>query len=295
MTEQEKKSAEKALRKARLRKSIRLLFGRRVVIVAFIGVLLFVLMAIFADVIAPYDPNIQSVYEGNQGPSAAHWLGTDNFGRDVLSRIIYGSRVSLIVGVASIAFAAVAGVILGLAAAYFGGKVDAIIMRLTEILMSIPRVVLAMSLIAIFGSGITNMAIILGVSTVPSFVRMMRAQALSVQESDYVKASLTQGAKSFYAMFRHILPNAISPIIVMMTQYVGATILMESGLSYLGIGISIPTPSWGTMIADGKSYLILNPTAAISPGVFIALLVVCLNVLGDGVRDMMDPRLRGEI
>jgi ABC-type dipeptide/oligopeptide/nickel transport system permease subunit len=228
-------------------------------------------------------------------PGWDHLLGTDQFGRDTLTRLIYGTRVSLIVGVLAVAIACFIGVVLGLCAAYFGGWVDVIIMRCSDALMSIPMIMIALALIAIMGQGIANLAIILGISTIPGYIRLMRGQALSVKESDYVKAGQIQGGKSLYMMARHILPNAISPIIVMMTQQIGFAILMEAGLSFIGVGVSIPIASWGTMVADGKNYLMANPILAISPGVAIALLVICFNVLGDGIRDALDPRLRGEI
>lgn len=274
---------------------IKRMCNRKLVIVCTVGVALFVLIAIFAGVLSSYDPNATSLYDINQGPSSEHLLGTDNVGRDVLTRLMYGARVSLIVGVLAVIVACVIGVLLGLCAAYFGGKVDAVIMRLCEALMSIPSIILSMALIAVFGSGMRNLAFILGVSTIPGYVRMMRAQALTVKESDYILAGQLQGAKDFYLMIKHILPNAISPIIVMMTQMVGTTILMESGLSFIGIGVSVPMASWGSMVANGKNYLLVNPTMAIAPGICIALLVICLNVMGDGVRDALDPRLRGEL
>ena len=287
----DKKEAKRAKRK----KFMQLMFGRKIVVVATAVVMLFILTSVFAGVISPYDPNEASLYESNQPPSSAHLLGTDNLGRDTLSRLFYGGRVSILVGVFATFVAAAVGVVLGMIAAFFGGWVDVVIMRLCESIMAIPSIVLSMSLITIFGSGLVNMAVILGVSCVPLFVRMMRAQTLSVKQNDYIKACQTQGANDYYIMFKHVLPNAISPIIVMMTQMVGGMILMESGLSYLGVGLKIPTASWGTMISDGKTYITANPAMAFAPGICIALLVVCLNVLGDGIRDAMDPRLRGEL
>lgn len=287
--------SKKAARKDKIRKFLKTMFSRKIVIVAAIGVLFFLLLAIFADVITVYDPNATSPYDSFQKPSSEHWLGTDDYGRDTLTRLIYGARVSLIVGVLAVIIACVVGVFLGLCAAYFGGWVDVVIMRCSEALMSIPRIMVSLALITIFGSSVTDLAVVLGITSVPNYVRMMRGQALSLRSSDYVKASEIQGAKGIYVMLKHILPNAISPIIVLMTQQVGTTILMESGLSYVGIGISIPIASWGTMISNGKNFLINQPILAIAPGICVALLVICLNILGDGIRDAMDPRLRGEI
>lgn len=286
---------KKQSRRDRFRKAMKTMFSRKIVVVAAIGLVIFILIAVFAGVLTPYDPNETSPYEALQGPSKAHWLGTDDFGRDTLTRLFYGARVSLIVGVLAVAAACVIGVFLGLCAAYFGGIVDAVIMRLGEALMAIPTIMVSMALIVVIGNSIPDLAIILAIPTIPGYIRMIRGQALSLKNSDYVKSAEIQGGKSFYIMLKHILPNAFSPIIVMMTQQVGQSILMESGLSYVGIGISIPIASWGTMVSNGKNYLITNPLLAIVPGICIALLVICLNVLGDGVRDALDPRLRGEI
>ena len=167
--------------------------------------------------------------------------------------------------------------------------------RMTEAIRAIPQVVLAMALTAVFGSGIKNLAIILGVSSMAGYVRMMRGQVLSIKQSDYIMAGKLKGNSNFQLMFKHILPNSISPIIVMMTQQVGTTILSEAGLSFLGLGISAPTASWGSMVSEGRLFLLQSPAFALAPGICVAILVICLNMLGDGVRDALDPRLRGEI
>ncbi|MBN2060917.1 MAG: ABC transporter permease, partial [Deltaproteobacteria bacterium] len=219
----------------------------------------------------------------------------DYLGRDVYTRLLYGARVSLLIGVLAVMVAAVIGVFSGMCAAYFGGWVDVVIMRLCDSVMSIPHIMFALALITVLGTGLLNLSIILGLTVVPGYIRMIRGQALSVKELDYIMYATTQGAKDFYIMIRHVLPNSISPIIVLMTQMVGMTILMESGLSFLGVGIKVPTASWGSMVADGKQYLLVNPAVAIVPGICIAILVVCLNVVGDGVRDALDPKLRGEV
>lgn len=191
------------------KKIIKALFKRRIVVIGAVGVVFFVLVAIFAPLLAPYDPNAVSLMDTLNGPSGAHLLGTDNFGRDVLSRLMYGARVSLLVGVFAVAIACIIGTFFGLLAAYFGGWVDAVIMRVCEAVMAIPNTVLAMALIAVFGGGLKNLAIILGVSTIPGYVRMMRAEALSVKESDYVMAGKLQGSHDFRLMYKHILPNCV--------------------------------------------------------------------------------------
>lgn len=282
-------------RREELQRFLRAMSARKIVAVATIVVVLIVLAAIFAPVLAPFDPNEADFYHLSQAPGDGHLLGTDAQGRDVLSRLLYGARVSLIVGVLAVCVACVLGSILGLCAAYFGGIVDALIMRANEAMRCVPSVVLAMALVTIFGKGVRNIAIILGISTLPGYVLMMRAQALSVSGTDYVMAAKIQGNGSVQLMLRHVLPNCLSPLIVMMTQSIGSTILAEAGLSFLGVGISIPTASWGTMVSEGKDVLLQNPVLGLLPGICVALLVISLNTMGDGIRDALDPRLRGEI
>ncbi len=279
----------------RWKKTVETLFARKVAVVSAVVVGLFIVMAVFAPLVTPYDPNFADFASFLQGPSKAHLLGTDNYGRDVLSRIIYGTRVSLIIGVLAVMIACVVGTFFGMVAGYFGGIVDDVINRITEAIRAIPQIILAMALTAVFGSGIRNLAIILGISSMAGYVRMMRGQVLTIKQSDYIMAGKLQGNKNFRLMFRHILPNSISPIIVMMTQQVGQTILAEAGLSFLGLGISAPTASWGSMVSEGRLFLLQNPVFALTPGVCVAVLVICLNMLGDGVRDALDPRLRGEV
>lgn len=279
----------------RWKKTIKTLFARKVSLFSAVVVALFIITAVFASFIAPYDPNFADFAAYLQGPSKAHLLGTDNYGRDVLSRIIYGTRVSLIIGVLAVMIACAIGTFLGMIAGYFGGIVDDVINRLMEAVRAIPQIILAMALTAVFGSGIRNLAIILGISSMAGYVRMMRGQVLTIKQSDYIMAGKLQGNKNFRLMFKHILPNSISPIIVMMTQQVGSTILAEAGLSFLGLGISAPTASWGSMVSEGRLFLLQNPVFALTPGICVAVLVISLNMFGDGVRDALDPRLRGEV
>lgn len=283
------------MKKTKIKKFFAAMFSRKIVIVAFVFVVLFVLVALLAPLIAPYDPNYADFASFLAKPSAQHWLGADAYGRDVVSRIIYGARVSLIIGVLAVIIACVIGTFLGMLAGFFGGIVDDVINRFTEAIRAIPQVVLAMALSAVFGSGIKNLAIILGISSMAGYVRMMRGQVMSIKQADYIMAGKLQGNSNWQLMLKHILPNSISPIIVMMTQQVGTTILSEAGLSFLGLGISAPTASWGSMVSEGRLYLLQSPAFALAPGVCVAVLVICLNTLGDGVRDALDPRLRGEI
>lgn len=289
------KNDHKMRKKEKRRKFIKALFSRKLVLISAIGTAAFILIAIFAPLLAPYDPDKHSLSDILVGPSLQHFFGTDNYGRDILSRVIYGTRVSLVVGVLAVLVACVIGTFLGMVAGFFGGIVDDIINRVSEAIRAIPQIVFAMALCAIFSGGIINIAIILGISNVAIYIRMMRAQVMSIKQSDYIMAGKLQGNSSFSLMFKHILPNSISPIIVTMTQQIGQTILSEAGLSFLGLGISQPTASWGSIVSDGRGQLLQNPWFSLAPGICIALLVIFLNTLGDGVRDALDPRLRGEI
>lgn len=285
----------KEYKKEKFRKFLKVLFKRKMVLISAIGLVLFICMAIFAPIISPYDPNVQSLMDTLKGPSAQYLLGTDNYGRDILSRIFYGARVSLTVGVAAVLVACAIGTFFGMVAGFFGGWVDDVINRISEAIRAIPQIVLAMSLCAVFGGGILNLSIILGISNIAVYIRMMRGQVLSIKQQDYIMAAKLQGNSSMGIMMKHILPNCISPIIVQMTLQVGQTILSEAGLSFLGLGISAPTASWGSIVSDGRMYLLQNPMFSLAPGVCIALLVVFLNTVGDGVRDALDPRMRGRL
>lgn len=283
------------MKSEKVKKFFKVLFKRKLTLISAIGLLLFVLMAVFAPLLSPHDPNAQVLLDALKKPCAEYLLGTDNYGRDVLSRIIYGTRVSLLVGVLAVAIACAIGTFLGMVAGFFGGIVDDVINRISEAVRAIPQIVLAMALCAVFDGGIVNLSIILGISNVAVYIRMMRAQVMSIKETDYIMAAKLQGNKSMRLMFRHILPNCVSPIIVQMTLQVGQTILSEAGLSFLGLGISAPTASWGSLVSDGRAYLLQNPCFALAPGLCIALLVIFLNTLGDGVRDALDPRMRGRL
>ena len=274
-------------------KYIKAMFARRIVIVGFVIFTFFALMAIFAPVIARYDPTAMDWTCMADKPSAAHWLGTDEYGRDIFARLVYGARISLVIGVVAVFLAAVIGIALGMVAGYFGGVLDMVIQRVMEALNAIPNVMLSLALIAVLGNSIWDLGVVLSFVTIPSYVRMTRSMTMSQKNSDSVKAAQMAGGSSLYVIFRHILPNIMSPNIIMIMSNVGTTILLESALSFLGVGISIPTPSWGTMVAEGRGYLLSNPYISIVPGLCVALLVISLNLLGDGIRDAMDPRLRG--
>jgi peptide/nickel transport system permease protein len=278
-----------------LRRFIRVFLGRGLVVFGTIVILIFLILAIFAPQIAPYDPLERNLSEALQQPSAKHLLGTDAIGRDTLSRLIYGSQVSLIVGVLVVTIAGGFGVILGAIAGYFGGIVGAVIMRLMDTLMTIPMMILALAISALLGGGLKNVVIALGFGLIPGYARMMTSQVMVFKETDYVMAEHSMGASNLRILLRHIVPNSFSPILVMITMMMGTTILAEAGLSFIGIGITPPTPAWGSMVTDGRFYLLSNPILSIAPGVAIMLLVFSFNMVGDGLRDALDPRLRGVI
>lgn len=288
-------TAEKQYIKNKWKKFVKVLFSRKIVLISFVGIVIFLLAALFAPWLAPHDPNKTNLMASLKKPCAQYLLGTDNSGRDILSRVLYGTRISLIVGVLAVMIACAIGTFFGMVAGFFGGVVDDVINRISEAIRSIPQIVFAMALCAVLGGGIINLSLVLGISNMAIYIRMMRGQVLSIKETDYIMAGKLQGNGNLALMFRHILPNSISPIIVTMTQQVGQTILAEAGLSFLGLGISQPTASWGSIVSDGRNFLLQNPTFSIAPGICIALLVIFLNTLGDGVRDALDPRLRGEI
>ena len=257
-----------------------------------LGVLiLLIVLAITAPIISPYSPVRQDLLETLQKPSAAHPFGTDDLGRDVLSRVIYGSRVSLQVGLISITVALIGGILVGLAAGYFGGLIDDILMRVMDAISAFPSLILALAITAALGAGIGNTMIAIGVVYTPLFARLVRSQALTIRELDYCLAARTLGAGALRMMFRHIWPNATAPIIVQASLSVSSAIIVEASLSFLGVGVLPPTPSWGSILNDGYKVLELAPWMAISAGGAIFITVLGLNFLGDGLRTALDPRM----
>jgi peptide/nickel transport system permease protein len=273
----------------------RVFFGRSVVVFGFCVVVLAMVAAIFAPLITPYDPIAQDLDKVMARPSFEHWLGTDTVGRDTLSRIIYGSRTSLTVGLVALGLAAIIGMSLGLVAGYFGGIIHAVIMRGMDALMTVPMILLALTVAAVLGGGLTNVIIALGVALVPTYARLMCGQAMTIKQNDYVLAQRSLGAGNLRTMLRHVAPNCFPPLIVMMTMQIGITILAEAGLSFLGIGVNPPTAAWGAMVSEGYRFLTINPLLSFAPGLAIMLVVFAFNMIGDGLRDALDPRLRGTL
>jgi peptide/nickel transport system permease protein len=274
---------------------LRVMFSRWVVIFGTIVIISAVLVAIFAPQLAPYDPNKISLREMIQPPSAKHILGTDEMGRDVLSRVIYGSRIAVTVGLVVVTIAGIIGMFLGLIAGYFEGWIGTIIMRLMDALMSLPPLVLMLAIAVMLGGGVLNVYIAILVGFMPTYCRLMCGEILSVKQNDYTMAAKVIGASHVRVLFRHLVPNSFPPLFVVITLDLGFAILAEASLSFLGIGINPPTATWGGMINSGQQYLLTNPLLSIVPGAAIILLVLAFNLVGDGLRDALDPRLRGRI
>jgi len=253
-------------------------------------VLLFVAAAILAPWLATHDPFQTSFTAVRKAPSAAFWMGSDELGRDIYSRLLYGARASLMAGLVSVVIALAVGVPFGLAAGYFGGWTDSVISRCTEALLAIPFLILAIALAAFLGPSLTNAMIAIGVSAAPIFVRLTRGQVLTVKNEDYVQSVRALGASNLHIIVRHVLPNVMPPLIVQATITIATAIIAEASLSFLGLGLQPPTPSWGSMLNTAKNFMVQAPWMSIFPGSAIFLVVLGYNLLGDGLRDALDPR-----
>lgn len=248
--------------------------------------------AVSAPLIAPQDPAEQHLFDKRSKPFGKYSLGADQFGRDILSRLIYGARVSLTVSVGSILIALLGGSLIGIVAGYLGGLCDSILMRLMDLLLSFPYLLLAIVLVSAFGSGVFNTTLAIGIWALPTFARMVRISVLSLKEREYVTSAKAVGASSGRIIFLHILPNFITPVIVYATLFMANAIMMEAALSFLGLGVQPPTPSWGEMISSGRNLLMVAPHVSTIPGFAIMLAVLGFNLLGDGLRDALDPKMK---
>ncbi len=262
----------------------------RIAMVGAAVVLFFVVVAVLAPLIANHDPFQTSFTTIRKAPSAKFWLGTDELGRDIFSRMVYGARASLMAGLASVVIAMVVGVPFGLAAGYFGGWTDSAISRVTEALLAIPFLILAIALAAFLGPSLVNAMIAIGVSAAPKFVRLARGQAMAVRSEDYVQSARALGASDTRILVRHVLPNIMPPLIVQATITIATAIIAEASLSFLGLGLQPPNPSWGSMLNTAKNFMTQAPWMSIFPGSAIFLAVLGFNLLGDGLRDALDPR-----
>ena len=271
----------------------RVFLSRGMVVFGLVILFLLLFAAVFAAWLAPFDPYKPGTAESLAQPGWPHLLGADLLGRDTLSRLIYGTRTALMVGFISVGIASVIGITLGMLAGYTGGIVNILVMRGMDALMCFPMLLLALVVAAVLGGGISNVIIALSVATIPGYARVTCGLTLSLKENDYIMAQHSMGSSRVRTMFRHILPNAFAPLIVLMTMQLGNLILAEAGLSFLGIGIEPPGAAWGAMVNDGYKYLIANPVLSFAPGLAIMLVVFAFNMVGDGLRDALDPRLRG--
>lgn len=249
----------------------------------------YIFAAVFAPWLATHDPTAQDLMASLQGPSAAHWLGTDSYGQDLYSRLLYGAQLALIIGFASVALGLVVGVAIGLAAGLMGGRTEWVLMRIIDGLLAFPELILAMAFMAVLGLGTENLVYALALSFVGPFARMTRGDVMQVKSQPFIEAARLMGVPTAAIIWRHVLPNVVSPILVQAGMRISIAILLESGLSFLGIGVVPPTPDWGLMIAEGRGFITMAPWISGVPGVALAILLVALNLLGDGLRDAFDP------
>jgi len=247
---------------------------------------------VVAPAVLPWDPDEANFEQVLQWPSSTHLLGTDQLGRDLLTRVVYGARVSFLIGVLAVGLSAVLGVPVGLMSGYYGGMVDMAIQRLVDLLLAFPGFLLALTLIAVLGVGVTNVVVSVGLATVPIYIRLVRGVALSIREQVYIEAARAIGTRSRRIIARHVLPNCLAPVIVQSTLQLGTAILTAAGLGFLGLGVRPPTPEWGTMLGEGQTYLFSSWYIATFPGIAIFLSVMAFNLLGDGLRDALDPRMK---
>ena len=280
-----------AKRNSQAKETMRRFLKNKAAVVGLIIIILLTLGAVFANVITPYAFDKQDLVHRFELPSASHLLGTDEFGRDMLTRILYGARISLFVGILSVSVGCLGGA-LGALAAYYGGKIDNYIMRFLDIWHSIPSLLLAISLASAMGPGIGNAIIAIGLTTIPSYARVVRASVMTVKNTEYIEAARCLGANAPRIILRHIIPNALAPIIVQASLGVAGAIITTASLSFIGLGVQPPTPEWGSMLSKGRQYIRNYWHLVTFPGMFIMITVISLNLLGDGLRDALDPRLK---
>lgn len=260
-----------------------------------VGLIIFLVIAIvcfLSPLIAPYDYNEMDMTQMFQGPSIKHWFGTDKFGRDIFSRMMYGGRYSIIMGLCAAIFGSAIGIVIGSISGYFGGTVETVIMRIMDIWSSIPGILLCIMISTVMGPGFFNTVFALSIGGVPGGVRMIRGQILAERSKEYLEAAESINCSKLSIMFKHMLPNVISPTIVQTTMQIGQTISMAATLSYIGLGVQPPTPEWGAMLSDGRGYILTYPYMIMFPGIVIAVTVLAINLIGDGLRDALDPKLR---
>lgn len=260
-------------------------------VVGGIFILLFIVVSIIGPMLTTQDPNAVDVLNKLEAPSAEHWFGTDNYGRDIFTRIIHGMELTLRVGFLSVTIGGIIGVIFGIVSGYYGGRVDTIIMRVMDVLLAFPGILLALAIVSVLGGSLQNVIIAVAIFSVPAFARIVRGSTLSVRKLEYIDAVKALGASDFRIIFKHILPNVMSPIIVQATLRIATAVLTASGLSFLGLGAQPPTPEWGAMLSDGRAFMADHPHVILFPGIMIVIVVLAFNIFGDGLRDALDPKM----
>lgn len=281
-----------AAKSSRVKDFIKKFMKRKTAVVGFIIMILLVFLALFGEYLAPYDPDAYDYVKMLQGPSAEHWFGTDHYGRDILSRLLAGTRLTLGVSLSSVIVGAALGTVLGLLAGYYGGVIEMLVMRGSDVLFSFPDILLAIAIVAILGPGIVNVFIAVMVFTVPSFARIMRSATLAVKGSLYVEVAQSLGCKDGRLLFVHIFPGTIQSLIVNFTMRIGSAIMAASSLSFLGFGANVTDPEWGAMLSQGRTYLNTAPHMVYLPGLVIFITVLAFNLFGDGLRDTLDPKIK---
>jgi len=271
---------------------MRRLWRNKIAVAGLMILLVMVASATLAPAILPYNPNTADFDNVLHPPTLAHLFGTDQLGRDLLTRVVYGGRISLLIGVVAVALAAAVGVPLGLMSGYYGGILDLVIQRVMDVMLAFPGFLLALTLIALLGVGLTNVILSVGISSVPVYVRLIRGVTLSTRELTYVESARSIGLRDWRIMLRHVLPNTAAPIIVQSSLQIGLAILTAAGLGFLGLGVRPPTPEWGTMLGEAVNYLLSSWFIALFPGLAIFLAIMAFNLLGDGLRDAFDPRMK---
>lgn len=264
----------------------------KMAILGLIILVFLVLLAVFADIIAPYDYYKQDLQNAYLHPNSQHIFGTDEFGRDIFSRVIYGARISLIVGFVSVGIALLIGGLLGAVAGFYGGRIDNIIMRIMDVLLAIPQTLLAIAIVAALGAGLINLMIAVGISSIPNYARIVRASVMTIRGEEYIEAARASGTSDAKIITKHILPNCVAPVIVQVTLGIAGAILTAAGMSFIGLGIQPPVPEWGNMLSSGRDYIREYAYMTMFPGLAIIITVLSLNLLGDGLRDALDPKLK---
>ena len=272
-------------------KAFRQLKRNKLAIAGTIFIIALFIVAAFAPLIAPYSPFKTDFFKTLEGPSAEHWLGTDDLGRDVFSRLLYGARISITIGFISVAIGLIVGVPVGAISGYYGGKIDIFVQRLVDIMMAFPGMLLAIIIVAVMGVGLVNAMIAVGIVSIPTYIRLVRGSVLSIKNKEFVQAAKAIGVRESVIIFKHILPHCLAPIIVQSSLQIGVAILWAAGLGFLGLGAQAPTPEWGAMLSQGRGYIRTAHHVTTYPGIAIMLSVLGFNLLGDGLRDALDPKM----